>query len=65
MTRRQADFIKAPLDIYVSRYEHLVDNEAVTDFARLNKAISVGFLDSTHFFGKSDFVLELLYAPFK
>ena len=65
MTRRQAGFIKAPLDIYVSQYEHLVDNEATVDFAAKNRDISVYFLKSTHFFGKSEFAIEVLCRPFK
>ena len=65
MTRKQATFLKAPLHIYISQYEHLVDNEAVTDFAASNKDISVYFLKSTHFFGKSEFVIDVLYTPFK
>lgn len=64
MTRRQAGFLKASLDIFLSKNEHLVDNSATLDFASLNPAVSVYYLEGTHFFAKSEFALDQLYKPF-
>ena len=58
MTRRQAGFLKTQLDMYLSLHEHLIDNSIAADFASGNKAVSVYYMQSTHYFGKSEEVLE-------
>ena len=60
MTLRQAGFLKADLGLYLSEYEHLVDNNAAVEFAAGNKAVKVYYMQNTHFFGKSEAVLEQL-----
>ena len=50
--------MKAHLHIYLSKHEHLVDNEAVLDFAKGNSDTTVYFMDTTHYFGKSEVVLD-------
>ena len=66
MTKHQAVFLKTQLDIYLSKYEHLVDNEASVDFAKQNSAVKVFYMDNTHYFGKSEAVIsELSKNPLK
>lgn len=60
MTLRQAGFLKTDLELYLSEYEHLVDNNAAVEFAAENKAIKVYYMQNTHFFGKSEAVIEQL-----
>ena len=61
MTLHQGTFVKAPLSIYVSKYEHLVDNAAILEFAKGSAKAQVYFMDNTHYFGKSEAVLDEIH----
>ena len=61
MTLNQAQFLKAKLQVYISEYEHIVDNEAVLEFVKQSGLKAEAYyLKTTHYFAKSEFVLEQL-----